>query len=62
MLAVGDASFRQKCYAVFSEFKRRGKTLVYVSHDMNSVARFCDEVVWLDHGEVRDYGEPERVI
>lgn len=62
VLAVGDASFRQKCYAVFSEFKRRGKTLVYVSHDMNSVARFCDEVLWLDHGEVQDYGEPERVI
>jgi lipopolysaccharide transport system ATP-binding protein len=62
VLAVGDASFRQKCYAVFSEFKRRGKTLVYVSHDMNSVARFCDEVLWLDHGEVRDYGEPERVV
>ncbi len=62
VLAVGDASFRQKCYAVFSEFKRRGKTLVYVSHDMNSVARFCDEVLWLDHGEVQDHGEPERVI
>ncbi|MAG36985.1 MAG: hypothetical protein CL878_12185, partial [Dehalococcoidia bacterium] len=61
VLAVGDASFRQKCFATLSDFKRLGKTIIFVSHDAVAVRRFCDEVVWLKAGRVREIGDPEEV-
>ncbi len=62
VLAVGDAAFTHRCHETISEFKRRGKTLIFVTHDLSSVARWCDDVIWLDKGVVRERGEPVYVI
>jgi ABC-type polysaccharide/polyol phosphate transport system ATPase subunit len=62
VLAVGDAGFIHRCQERISEFKRRGKTMIFVTHDLDSVARWCDHAVWLDKGVVRAEGEPVRVI
>jgi lipopolysaccharide transport system ATP-binding protein len=62
VLAVGDEGFTHKCLDKFSEFKRRGKTILLVTHSLGLVERFCDEAVWLDHGEKMAQGDPKRVI
>lgn len=62
VLAVGDAAFIRKCKERVSELRREGKTLLLVSHDLEAVERWCDEVVWLHEGVVKDRGEPRRVI
>lgn len=62
VLAVGDAAFIAKCHDSISELKRRGKTLIFVTHDLSSIERWCDEVVWLDSGVVRERGKPRKVI
>lgn len=62
VLAVGDMPFRQKCFAKLSEFKQAGMTIVFVSHDLTSVGRFCDEVLWVEGGQARMYGPPDAVI
>ena len=62
VLAVGDEGFTHKCLDKFSEFKRRGKTILLVTHSLGLVERFCDEAVWLDHGEKLAHGDPKRVI
>ncbi|TAK15519.1 MAG: ABC transporter ATP-binding protein [Acidobacteria bacterium] len=62
VLAVGDEGFTHKCLDKFSEFKRRGKTILLVTHSLGLVERFCDEAIWLDHGEKLAEGDPKRVI
>src|SRR2546422_2595953 len=62
VLAVGDEGFTHKCLDKFSEFRRRGKTILLVTHSLSLVERFCDEAVWLDGGHVRAHGDPRRVI
>ena len=62
VLAVGDEGFSLKCFDKFAEFKRRGKTILLVTHGLETVQRFCDEAVWLDEGMVRGYGDPRRVV
>jgi lipopolysaccharide transport system ATP-binding protein len=62
VLAVGDAGFVAKCKDRIAELRKQGKTLVLVTHDLDAVERWCDEVVWLDNGEVKDRGYPRRVI
>jgi lipopolysaccharide transport system ATP-binding protein len=62
ILAVGDESFQQKCFDKISEFRRLGKTIILVSHDLAAVQRWCDEVLWLEDGMVRDCGMPRRVV
>jgi hypothetical protein len=62
VLAVGDAGFVAKCKDRIADLRRQGKTLVLVTHDLEAVERWCDEVVWLHNGEVRDRGYPRRVI
>jgi len=62
VLAVGDAGFSLKCLDKFAEFKRRGKTILLVTHGLSMVERFCDEAVWLDAGESRTIGDPKRVV
>ena len=52
VLAVGDASFQEKCFDTFSRYKREGKTIVLVSHDLSSLEEYCDRVLLLNHGEV----------
>jgi ABC-type polysaccharide/polyol phosphate transport system ATPase subunit len=62
VLAVGDEGFTHKCLDKFGEFKRRGKTILLVTHSLSLVEKFCDEALWLDSGKVRGSGDPKRVI
>src|SRR5687768_17255064 len=62
VLAVGDEAFTHKCLDKFAEFRRRGRTVVLVTHSRDLVTRFCDEALWLDGGVVRGHGDPKRVI
>jgi ABC-type polysaccharide/polyol phosphate transport system ATPase subunit len=62
VLAVGDEGFTHKCLDKFGEFKRRGKTILLVTHSLSLVERFCDEALWLDAGKVRGSGDPKRVV
>ena len=62
VLAVGDESFSLKCLDKFAEFKRRGKTILLVTHSLPLVERFCDAAVWLDAGRKRMVGDPRRVV
>jgi ABC-type polysaccharide/polyol phosphate transport system ATPase subunit len=52
VLAVGDASFQEKCFDTFSRYKREGKTIVLVSHDLSSLEEYCDRVLLLNRGEI----------
>ena len=61
VLAVGDASFQQKCFEVFQRMKDEGKTILFVTHDMGAVNRFCDRALLLEHGQMRVIGEPDSV-
>src|SRR6187401_548613 len=62
VLAVGDEAFTHKCLDKFADFRRRGKTVLLVTHSLGLVERFCDEAVWLEKGECRAHGDPRRVI
>jgi ABC-type polysaccharide/polyol phosphate transport system ATPase subunit len=62
VLAVGDEGFTHKCLDKFGEFKRRGKTILLVTHALGLVERFCDEAIWLDAGQKRAEGDPKRVV
>ena len=62
VLAVGDEAFSLKCLDKFAEFKRRGKTILLVTHGLSMVERFCDEAVWLEAGQNRTTGDPKRVV
>jgi ABC-type polysaccharide/polyol phosphate transport system ATPase subunit len=62
VLAVGDEAFTHKCLDKFAEFRRRGRTVLLVTHSLDLVSRFCDEALWLDAGGVRVQGDPRRVI
>jgi ABC-type polysaccharide/polyol phosphate transport system ATPase subunit len=61
VLAVGDASFQQKCFEVFQRMKDEGRTILFVTHDMGAVARFCDRALLLERGRVELIGEPQRI-
>ena len=56
ILAVGDEGFFQKCYDKLAAFRRRGKTIILVSHDLGTVSRWCDTVVWIEDGMVQAQG------
>jgi ABC-type polysaccharide/polyol phosphate transport system ATPase subunit len=60
VLAVGDASFAQKCMDVFRDKRRAGKTLVLVTHDMATVQGFCDRAMLLHDGAIQFLGDPEE--
>ena len=62
VLAVGDEAFQQKCFATFDGFKEQGKTVVFVSHDLGLMERFCDRVLLLQSGVVQALGAPGEVI
>jgi ABC-type polysaccharide/polyol phosphate transport system ATPase subunit len=61
VLAVGDAAFQQKCFDEFTRLRSEGRTMLFVTHDMGSVARFCDRAMLLDKGRVVDIGQPTSV-
>lgn len=62
ILAVGDYAFQNKCLERIAQFKAQGCTILLVSHNTNLVSRFCDEVLWLEAGELKAYGEAEQVV
>jgi ABC-type polysaccharide/polyol phosphate transport system ATPase subunit len=62
VLAVGDASFIPKCLDKIDDFRRRKKTILFVSHDLATVDKICDRVVWLKNGRVAATGEPKRTV
>jgi lipopolysaccharide transport system ATP-binding protein len=62
VLAVGDIDFQQKCYNAFDTFKKDGRTIVFVSHNLSSVERFSDAVVLLETGAIRAEGCPKDIL
>jgi ABC-type polysaccharide/polyol phosphate transport system ATPase subunit len=62
VLAVGDEGFTHKCLDKFADFKRRGKTILLVTHSLGLVERFCDEALWLDAGRIKGSGDPKRIV
>ena len=61
-LSVGDVFFQAKCYHKFEEFKEMGKTIVFVSHDLSSISKYCDRVVLLNKGVKLGEGSPKEMI
>ena len=62
VLAVGDEAFSLKCLDKFAEYRRRGRTIVLVTHGLAMVERFCDEALWLREGSACGRGDPRRVV
>lgn len=60
-LSVGDAKFVRKCFDIISQFRAKGKTIILVSHDLNTVSTFCDRAILLDNGRMVEFGEPREV-
>lgn len=61
-LSVGDVFFQAKCYHKFEEFKKLGKTIVFVSHDLSSISKYCDRVFLLNKGKLLGEGSPREMI
>ena len=61
-LSVGDVFFQAKCYHKFEEFKKMGKTIVFVSHDLSSISKYCDRVYLLNQGNLLGEGSPKDMI
>ncbi len=61
-LSVGDVFFQNKCYRKFEEFKKQGKTILFVSHDLSSISKYCDRVVLLERGKKIGDGQPKEII
>lgn len=61
-LSVGDVFFQAKCYHKFEEFKKMGKTIVFVSHDLSSISKYCDRVFLLNKGKLLGQGSPREMI
>src|SRR4051794_8034557 len=60
VLAVGDAAFQQKCFDVFTRLKEEGRTILFVTHDMGAVTRFCHRALLLERGEVVTIDRPDK--
>ena len=61
-LAVGDISFRAKCYENFARLKEKGKTIVLVSHKIDDIIKFCNKAMYLEGGKIVMTGEPSQVV
>ena len=62
VLAVGDMEFQQKCFDVFKRYRKEGVTILFVSHDLGAVRRFCDRTLLLGGGEQRAFGETGEIL
>jgi ABC-type polysaccharide/polyol phosphate transport system ATPase subunit len=62
VLAVGDADFQEKCFQKIEEFKTKGVTIFFVSHDMRAMRRVADRVLWIENHVLREDGETARVL
>jgi teichoic acid transport system ATP-binding protein len=61
-LSVGDVFFQAKCYKKFEDFKQQGKTILFVSHDLGSISKYCDRVVLLNKGQKLAEGKPKEMV
>lgn len=61
ILAVGDVNFQQKCFEKLKEIKRKGTTIVIVSHSLGQIEQICDRTIWIDDGKIREDGIPKFV-
>ncbi|MGN8886374.1 ABC transporter ATP-binding protein [Blautia sp. HCP28S3_G10] len=61
-LSVGDVFFQAKCYRKFEEFKKMGRTILFVSHDLSSISRYCDRVILLNKGVKLQEGSPKQMV
>lgn len=62
VLAVGDLAFQEKCYAKIEEFQKAGKTIIFVTHDMDAARRVASRAVWLMDGAIREDGSAGEVV
>ena len=62
VFAVGDLNFQKKCFDTIMSFKKRGKAIIFVSHDMTPIKNFCDTVMFLKDGKVGNIGSPEESV
>ena len=61
-LSVGDKTFAEKSLNKMKQFKENGKTMIFVSHSLSQMKEFCDKILWLEFGKVKEYGPTEEVI
>lgn len=61
VLAVGDAAFQQKCFDYFQQVKKEEKTIIFVSHDMESVKKYCDRALYISKGKITKIGTPREI-
>lgn len=61
-LSVGDSSFTDKCLNKINEFKKEGKTIVFVSHSTSAMSSFCDRIIWLHQGKIVGVDVPDKII
>ncbi|MEK6459841.1 teichoic acids export ABC transporter ATP-binding subunit TagH [Heyndrickxia faecalis] len=61
-LSVGDQTFADKCFEKMNEFKDAGKTIFFISHSMGQVKKFCEKAMWLEAGEIKQYGAIDDVL
>ena len=62
VLAVGDYEFQQRCMGRIEDISKSGRTVLFVSHDMQAVARLCNRIYWLEQGRVAEYGPSAQVV
>lgn len=62
VLSVGDGAFQKKCLNKFEDFKKEGKTILYVSHSIDTVKKYCDKVIFLHQGKIKAFGETEKIV
>lgn len=62
VLAVGDLDFERKCFATLDDFKAKGGTILFVSHDLDAIKRVADRCIWLKNGQIEAEGSPDDVL
>jgi ABC-type polysaccharide/polyol phosphate transport system ATPase subunit len=62
VLAVGDEEFQQRCFQKIEQFRREGRTIIFVSHGLSQVSQFCNDALWLEKGEVQKIGPAYEVV
>jgi len=62
VLSVGDVGFQEKSFETFLSFKKRGKTIIFVSHNLPQIKRLCDRAILLNDGRIQKIGPPSKVV